>query len=108
MKFQGLAVCKVCSPCYKQACQTLLSHPSGTASPLWPLTLDLDVDGLRHDLFIIYLRLTNVRPVVWTLHAGYARGNTGRHLRWAHFEPPLQTQHPQLLSYAVMVNLMCR
>lgn len=28
------------------------------------LTLYLDVDGVRHDLFTVYVRLTGVRPTV--------------------------------------------
>ena len=28
------------------------------------LTLNLDVDGVRHDLFTVYFHLTDVRPIV--------------------------------------------
>ena len=54
------------------------------------LTLNLDVDGVRHDLFTVYFHLTDVWPIVWTLHTGYAWERNTKIFHWWPFEFLLQ------------------
>lgn len=90
MKSQCLWICQVCTPCYKQR----------LSASLWPLTLHLDVDGVRHDLFVVYFRLTDIGPIVWTLHAGYASEETQEGI---HSEHPLSPYYRHRTFFSLFV-----